>query len=52
MSERNPISALKGAKTSGNASIRLTKTAGTRNSTIITRFKVPTSSTSAIPTVT
>lgn len=51
-SDRKPISARKGAKTRGSASIAATSDAGTRSSTIMTRFSVPTISTSAMPTVT
>ena len=52
MSERNPIRARNGAKTMGSAIMMPTSEAGTASSTIITRLRVPTSSTSAMPTVT
>ncbi len=52
MSERNPTSARKGAKTRGSASITATTEAWTRSSTIITRLSVPMRSTAAMPTVT
>ena len=50
MSERKPISARSGAKTTGKATISATNHAGTPNSTIMTRFSVPVMSTSAMPT--
>jgi hypothetical protein len=50
LSERKPIRVRKGAKTSGSASIAATTVADTPSSTIITRFSVPYSITSAIPT--
>jgi hypothetical protein len=52
MSDLNPIRARKGAKRSGSEIMIPTSEAGTSNSTIMTRFKVPTSKTSAMPTVT
>ena len=52
MSERNPTRARNGANTSGNETITATSQAGTPSSTIMTRFSVPISSTTAMPTVT
>ena len=52
VSERNPINARKGAKKSGSETMIPTMEAGTPYSTIITRLRVPISSTSAIPTET
>ena len=52
VSDLKPISARKGAKTRGSEIITATRDAATPNSTIITRFSVPTISTSAMPTVT
>ena len=52
MSDLKPIRARKGAKTSGRATISATSQAGTQSSTIITRFRVPVSSTTAMPTET
>ena len=50
VSERKPISARNGANTSGSEIISPTSDAGTPSSTIITRLRVPTSSTRAMPT--
>ena len=52
MSDLNPTSARNGAKTSGSAIIVATSQTGTPSSTIITRFSVPMSSTTAMPTET
>ena len=52
MSERKPIRARNGAKISGSEIMMPTSEAGTFSSTIITRFRVPISSTSAMPTET
>ena len=52
LSERKPISARNGANSSGSESISATSQTGTPSSTIITRFSVPISSTTAMPTVT
>ena len=46
------MSARKGAKRSGNASMIPTMEAGTLSSTIMTRLRVPTSNTNAMPTET
>src|SRR3990167_1665852 len=50
VSDLKPISARKGANSTGSEIITATSEAGTCSSTIITRFSVPTSSTSAMPT--
>ena len=50
LSDRNPTSALNGAKTSGSATISATSHAGTPSSTIITLLSVPFSKVRAIPT--
>ena len=52
VSERKPTSARNGANTSGSEIITATSQAGTSSSTIITRFSVPISSTTAMPTET
>jgi hypothetical protein len=50
LSERKPMSARSGANSTGSDTITATSAAGTPSSTIITRLRVPTSSTSAMPT--
>ena len=52
MSDRKPTSARNGANTSGSETMRATSQAGTPSSTIMTRFSVPISSTTAMPTET
>ncbi len=52
VSDLKPTSARKGAKISGSDSMMATREAGTLNSTIITRFSVPTRRTSEMPTET
>ena len=52
VSERNPVTALKGATSKGIATISATSQAATPNSTIMTRLSVPTISAADMPTVT
>ena len=52
VSERKPMRARNGAKTTGSAIMMPTSEAATPSSTIMTRFKVPTSSTRTMPTET
>ncbi len=50
VSERKPTTARNGAKINGSETITATSQAGTASSTIMTRLRVPISSTTAIPT--
>ena len=52
VSDFQPTTARSGANSSGREIIVATSQAGTPSSTIITRFRVPISSTTAMPTVT
>ena len=52
VSERKPMMARNGDSSSGSATIEATSQAGTASSTIITRFSVPITSASAMPTET
>ena len=52
MSERKPSSARKGALSTGSATMSATTKAGTPSSTIITRLRVPSIITVAMPTET
>ena len=52
VSERKPIKARNGAKISGSEIMMATSEAGTSSSTIMTRLRVPISSTKAMPTET
>ena len=52
VSERKPVTARNGATSKGIATISATSHAATPNSTIITRFRVPTINATDMPTVT